>query len=121
MAEIGRRLRRDEDILLAAHSLVESYSVLTRMPRQTWGRAEAVRRALHASFESVGRVTALSAEEYVALLDDAVTLGIIGGAMYDALLARCAQPAGVDVILTFNERHFRRFASPTLQIVVPSV
>jgi predicted nucleic acid-binding protein len=31
-AEIERRLTRGENLLLAAHSLVEAYSVLTRLP-----------------------------------------------------------------------------------------
>jgi predicted nucleic acid-binding protein len=40
--------------------------------------------------------------------------------VYDALIAACAKKAKVDVLLTFNERHFRQFEGDGLSIEVPS-
>lgn len=34
--------------------------------------------------------------------------GVIGGAVYDALIARCALKAGADIIYTWNLSHFTR-------------
>jgi predicted nucleic acid-binding protein len=63
-------------------------------------------------------VWALSAEESIQVLTEAAATSVVGGSIHDALIAGCAEKAHADAILTFNERHFRRFASPTLEIVV---
>lgn len=120
MAEIDRRLSRGENLLLAAHSLVETYSVLTRIPEPARISPAVAWRALYEGFVPLGRVFSLSAEDYVLLLRRAAGAGIVGGAVYDAIIASCAGAAHAEVLLTFNERHFLRFASPTLEIVVPS-
>jgi len=119
-AEIDLRLNRGESLHLAAHSLIEAYSVLTRLPVTVRLDAEAAWRALNDNFVSQGQVWALSAAEYADLLARTVSAGIVGGSIYDAVIAVCAEKAQVDAMLTFNERHFVRFASATLQIVVPS-
>jgi len=120
-AEIDLRLNRGESLHLAAHSLIEAYSVLTRLPVTVRLDAEAAWRALNDNFVSQGQVWALSAAEYADLLARTVSAGIVGGSIYDAVIAACAEKAQVDAMLTFNERHFVRFASATLDIVVPSV
>jgi predicted nucleic acid-binding protein len=119
-AEIDLRLNRGESLHLAAHSLIEAYSVLTRLPPAVRLNGIEARSALDDNFVSQAQVWALSAEEYVQLLDRAVREGILGGPIYDAVIAACAVKAQADVFLTFNERHFSRVASPTLQVVVPS-
>lgn len=42
------------------------------------------------------------------MISKMTTLGLRGGGIYDALIAKSAQKAGVDQILTFNHRDFRR-------------
>jgi toxin FitB len=120
VAAISLRLNRGASLHLAAHSLIEAYSVLTRLPAAVRLSGIEARTALYENFVSRGQVWTLMAEEYVQLLDRAAGASILGGQIYDAVIAACALKAGADVLLTFNERHFRRFASPTLEIVVPS-
>ncbi len=54
-------------------------------------------------------VVALDEEEYYAAIEQASALGVIGGTIYDALLARCALKARADTIYTWNVKHFQQF------------
>ncbi len=51
----------------------------------------------------------VSAEgDYVAILERAAALGVVGGGIYDALLAGCAMKAKAEMIYTWNTKHFAR-------------
>jgi predicted nucleic acid-binding protein len=109
--ELRRRSRRGETWVVAAHSLVEAYSVLTRLPanrRLAAGEALAVLRANWSETETIS----LNSQEHWAFLQTASDSRIMGGQAYDALLAACARKAGVHVLLTWNEAHFARWAGP---------
>jgi predicted nucleic acid-binding protein len=56
---------------------------------------------------------ALNAEEYAKALEEAAALGIAGGGIYDALLARCALKVKAETIYTWNEKHFERLGDET--------
>jgi predicted nucleic acid-binding protein len=106
-------------MIIAAPTLVETYSVLTRSPRPLRVRPDAAVAAINESFVANRTVVALDSAAYLALLLRAPADGIFGGRIYDAVIAACARAAGVDTILTFNERHFRQFAGDGLTITVP--
>lgn len=90
----------------AVHSLAEFYSALTRMPGRYRARHEEGILFLE---ELKRRLTfvALDAEEYLSALVGFAEQGIVGGRMYDALLAQCAMKARAEIILTWNVAHFR--------------
>jgi predicted nucleic acid-binding protein len=90
----------------AAHSLAELYSVLTRLPGNRLS-GEQVLLFLEAIEEHL-TVIALDSREYYSAIREAAASGIVGGMLYDALLARCARKAGAEVIYTWNVQHFRR-------------
>jgi predicted nucleic acid-binding protein len=46
--------------------------------------------------------------EYLEVLDAAAESGTAGGAIYDALIARCAMKAKAQVLYTWNTKHFMR-------------
>src|SRR5256885_924105 len=50
-------------------------------------------------------VVTLAENEYTTAIE-AVAATIVGGAVYDALIARCAVKAKADVLLTWNQRDF---------------
>ena len=52
---------------------------------------------------------ALTPEEYFAAISEYSAMGVTGGAIYDALIARCALKARAEKIFTWNVRHFRQF------------
>ena len=92
----------------ATHCLAETWSVLTGMPGKNRASPE---EALLFLGDVRNRLTlvALNAGDYYATLEDATANAISGGAIYDALLARCAMKTKVDAIYTWNIEHFSRF------------
>ena len=106
-------------MIIVAHTLLETYSSVTRMPPPMRVTPSDALVGIRDSFLSLGTVISLGQDEYVQLLQDMVSAGTVGGQVYDAAIAACARRADVDVILTFNERHFQRFACNGLSIEVP--
>jgi predicted nucleic acid-binding protein len=51
-------------------------------------------------------IVALSGDEYADALQSSSALGIVGGGIYDALLAHCAVKAQAEVIYSWNVRHY---------------
>src|SRR5438132_2317192 len=67
--ELDRRLDADDKMILAAHALVEAYSVLTRMPEPNRLPPAVVLEMLRQGFVAGNRVVALSGADYLGLLD----------------------------------------------------
>ncbi|MGH7821496.1 MAG: PIN domain-containing protein [Candidatus Binatia bacterium] len=118
-AELERRLARRETMAIAAPALVEAYAVLTRLPAPHRLRSEVALALLEANFIAAGKLVALDARTYRALLREAPRAEIRGGRTYDAVIAACALRAKVGALLTFNEQHFLAFADRGMRIVVP--
>jgi hypothetical protein len=53
-------------------------------------------------------LTTIAQEEYSGALESAAASGISGGAIYDALLARCAVKGKAEVIYTWNVKYYTR-------------
>jgi predicted nucleic acid-binding protein len=90
----------------ASHSLAEVYSTLTRLPlphRATPGQAIEFLESIHSRF----RFVSLEGDDYFASIREAAANRIAGGAIYDALIARCAVQVGADQIFTWNTRHYQ--------------
>lgn len=88
---------------LPAHVVLETYSVLTRLPgaqRLDAGTAAAALRALP------WPVVALGAAEHVPLVEQLATAQVVGGATYDALVAATARAH--DFTLLTRDRRARR-------------
>lgn len=117
--EIEKRLGRKEAMIVAGPALVEAYSVLTRLPAPHRLAPADARDLLLGNFVDSVEVVALGAAVYRSLLRDAPESGIAGGRAYDAVIAECARKAGVDALLTFNEKHFSVFSGRGLQVVTP--
>ena len=118
-AEIEGRLHDAETLLVAAPALVEAYSVLTRLPPPHRLSAADALTLLETNFMSPGKIVALDARSYRALLRRAPRNGISGGRTYDAIIAECARRARGTTLLTFNMSHFMPFAGAGLEIVMP--
>ena len=88
-----------------AHSLVEVYSTLTRMPGRHRISGEQAMLFIQDVRERLA-IVALSASEYAEALEVASTRGIVGGGIYDAMLAHCAMKANAETIYTWNSRHY---------------
>jgi predicted nucleic acid-binding protein len=88
-----------------AHSLAEVYSTLTRMPGKHRISGEQAMLFIGSICERLS-IIALSGEEYADALEASAALGIVGGGIYDAMLAHCASKARAKAIYTWNIRHY---------------
>src|SRR5437868_1854398 len=105
------------EAVVSGHSLAELYSVLTRLPRTPRiGPAEAL-QLIQENLASY-TIVSLSAPDYMKLIEDLARAGVVGGAVYDAVIAKAAELANVDVLLTLNVGHFQRVWSGAAARVV---
>ncbi|MFY9674501.1 MAG: PIN domain-containing protein [Terriglobales bacterium] len=88
-----------------AHSLAELYSSITRMPGKHRISGEQAMLFIQSIRERLS-VISLTANEYAEALETSAALGIVGGGIYDAMLAHCALKARAEVIYTWNARHY---------------
>jgi predicted nucleic acid-binding protein len=95
--------------MVPAPALIETYAVLTRLP-PPYRLRPADAFALMEQNWSQAEVAALGAADIWPHLRGLPEPGVAGGSTYDAGVAACARRAGVDVILTWNVRHFERVA-----------
>ena len=58
--------------------------------------------------KGLATVVALETVDYMAVLEAAAQNGIVGGAVYDALIAKAADLARVDHLVTLNPKDFQR-------------
>lgn len=84
-----------------AHVLVETYSVLTRLPPPHRAPSDIVTAFLAQRFRQAPLT--LAPRAWLRLLDQAAELGVTGGAVYDALIAATARQAGA-TLLTRDRR-----------------
>ncbi len=95
---------RRQPVALIAHVALETYSVLTRLPPPRRIPPADVHGFLARMF--VHPPLALSSDGYDRLLDRAPAEGIVGGAVYDALVGETARDAGA-TLLTLDRRAVR--------------
>jgi predicted nucleic acid-binding protein len=120
VAEINRRLDRGEPMVVAAPSLVETYSVLTRLPHHRRLVPDDALALIEASFVGPSQVVALDPGAYVDLLRRAPGGKVAGGRIYDAVIAACARQADVGVLVTFNVAHFRPLVDRSIEVRAPA-
>jgi len=94
----------------AAHRLAEVYSTLTRLPGKHRASATEAMLFLENMAERLTFISLDGAEYWTAIANSAAT-GIVGGTIYDALLAHCALKARVEVIYTWDLGHFQQLGS----------
>ena len=94
----------------ALHSLAEVYASLTGMPGKDRASADEALLFLGNVRERLTQVT-LNDREYMSALEAAGGVGVMGGGIYDALIAQCALKSGAETIYTWNVKHFKRLGA----------
>ena len=79
---------RGREVALAGHALVETYSVLTRLPGDLRVAPADAARLLGERFASPLLLGSRTSKQLPAMLSG---LGVVGGAVYDALVALAAR------------------------------
>ena len=105
---LKRAKSKEFELVVCTHTLAELYAVLTTLPVRPRLGPDIARRLIRDNVETVATIIELRTKDYVTVLDGQTSLGLTGGAIYDALAAHAAQKAGVDKLLTLNESDFRR-------------
>jgi predicted nucleic acid-binding protein len=117
---LDRAIGGDFACVVAAHSLAELYHVLTAYPVRPRIAPEVARQLIQENVAKSATIIALTAADYAAVIQHAAMLNLAGGVIYDALILRAAERAGVDRVLTFNVNDFRRlWPDKTAKISAP--
>jgi predicted nucleic acid-binding protein len=95
---------------VSGHSLLEAYSILTRLPRVPRIPPMQAATLISDNFVNYFAVTTLAAREYSDLCQKLGREGIIGGRSYDLLHLACAEKSQAERIFTFNVNHFSELA-----------
>lgn len=102
----------------AAHCLAEVYAVATGMPGKNRASPSDAILFVRDIRERLSTM-ALDTDEYAEVLEEAAASGILGGTIYDALIARCALKAKTQAVYTWNSRHFTKFDSLASRVKEP--
>jgi predicted nucleic acid-binding protein len=103
-----RGIKGEVDFFVSSHSLLELFAVLTRLPLQPSIQPSMAWTLIRSGVADRATIVPLTPKEYVGLVEEAAGLGLTGGVVYDALIARAAKKVQADVLLTLNPEHFRR-------------
>jgi predicted nucleic acid-binding protein len=116
-AALARSSARGDEVIVVSHTMLETYSVLTRLPHRH-RLSPAIAFALLEANWGARRTAVLTSTESWRLLRDAADNGVAGGLIYDALIAATARKGRAGELWTWNVEHFRRIESE-LAIVRP--
>lgn len=105
---VSKAKAQEFECMVSSHTLAELYAVLTTLPVTPRLSPSVSWRLIHENIESVAKTVSLSPSDYKALIKRASELGLTGGIIYDALIAKVAEKSKVERIVTFNLKHFRR-------------
>jgi predicted nucleic acid-binding protein len=112
------RQQKKSTACTASHCLAEVYAVATGMPGKNRADPDEVMLFLRDIQQRLTTIV-LDQNDYADLLDEAATAGISGGAIYDAIIARCAIKAKAQTIYTWNVRHFARLSAVASRVREP--
>lgn len=105
---LQRAKKKEFEFFVSSHSMAEVYAVLTTLPVTPKIGTHTAYRLISEDIESSARIISLSSTDYASTVRRMAELGLAGGCIYDALIARTAEKSGVDRLLTFNADDFKR-------------
>jgi predicted nucleic acid-binding protein len=105
---LARAKAGEVGLVVAAHTLAELHATLTTLPVKPRISPETAGRLREENLPDAVEIVALDAADYLRVVGRMSDLGLAGGIIYDALIARAAEVAQVDHLVTLNETHFHR-------------
>ena len=103
-----RSKAKEFELIIASHTLAELYAVLSTLPIKPRISPSVAWRLIHENIESTAKIVSLTPTEYISIVRHMSDLGLVGGAIYDALIAKVAQKSKVKRLFTLNIEHFKR-------------
>jgi len=96
------------DLLVASHTLMECYAVLTRLPLSPKIMPGIASHLITENIVPFASIISLSSEESLALIHKLSTFGLAGGIVYNAILLKSAEKGKAQNLVTLNARDFIR-------------
>jgi len=96
------------ELVVAAHTLAEAYAVLSTLPIKPRISPSAAWRLIHENIERIAKIVSLTPSEYMSAVKSVSDMGLSGGIIYDALIAKVAQKSKTECLVTLNAEHFNR-------------
>lgn len=96
------------EFLVSTHTLAELYAVLSSLPVKPRIDPATAQRLVYENVGVTAQPVSLTPEEYLLTIRHIAELGLSGGMIYDAIIARAAETSGADQLLTLNRSHFER-------------
>ena len=96
------------ELIVVSHTLAELYAVLSTLPLKPRISSSVAWRLINENIVSNSKIISLTPADYSSTIRRMSEAGLIGGTIYDSLVARAAQKAKVERLLTLNIDHFRR-------------
>lgn len=105
---VKRSKAKEFELVIAGHTLAELYAVLSTLPIKPRIPPSVAWRLIHENIETTAKIVSLTPAEYISTIRRMPELGMAGGTVYDALIAKVAQKSKVERLITLNTEHFRR-------------
>lgn len=108
---LKRAIEKDFKWVVSAHSLLECYSVLTKLPLTPKITPSIAKLLIEENITNNAQIISLTQTDYLKLITKVAHLGLSGGIVYDALTFQAAIKIKANKILTFNVKHFQSLAA----------
>jgi predicted nucleic acid-binding protein len=105
---LQRAKKKEVEFLVSSHSLAELYAVLTTLSVNPRIGPHVAQRLINKDIEDTARIISLSSADYASVVRQMSDLGLTGGCIYDALIAKAAEKSEADRLLTFNVDDFKK-------------
>ena len=96
------------EFVVAGHTLAELYAVLSTLPIKPRISPLVAQKLIHENIEVSAKIVSLTSVEYSTTIKRLSELGLVGGIVYDALIAKVAEKSKAERLLTLNIKHFKR-------------
>ncbi len=106
---LRRAHKKEFDLVVSAHSLLEIYSVLTKAPFKPKISAASAYRLIASNIKTIATIEFLNSDDYFDLLKLVSSTDIKGGIVYDALIYLCAKKSNSKKLVTANAKDFNKF------------
>ncbi len=104
---LKRAKEKKFEFFISSHTMAELYAVLTTIPLSPRISPGTAWRLIHENVEKLAKIESLSSSEYSVVIKQMSERGLTGSIIYDALIARSAQKAKVERLLTLNLDDFK--------------
>jgi len=114
---LQRVKKKEIEGIISVHTLVELYSILTKLPLSPRINPELALKLIEENILEDFELASYDKKDYINLLGDLSRGNISGGASYDGLILNAAKRVNADKILTLNVNDFIRVCPQLVKII----